>query len=184
MKDSAYFSCLPTPPARMAGSRSSPRATSRALSAPRISRALLIQERSGDHFAIGASPEHSRNRACSASTCSWMPSLQQNVPRQPASRHCHDNANLIARFASQGRPALLVTRVAIEHCYFHCARSILRANLWKPETWPEPRRISFSKINPLRYGGGTRSSPSHRGERRGGLHDGAVDERAGRAKPG
>jgi hypothetical protein len=42
--------------------------------------------------------------------------------------------------------------VHIKHCYFHCARSVLRANLWKPEAWPAPARISFGKIIAPRVG--------------------------------
>ena len=53
-----------------------------------------------------------------------------------------------------GKPALLATRVKIKHCYFHCARSIVRAGLWKPETWPAAGRISFGKIIAPRMGQG------------------------------
>jgi predicted pyridoxine 5'-phosphate oxidase superfamily flavin-nucleotide-binding protein len=51
-----------------------------------------------------------------------------------------------------GKPALLATRVHIEHCYFHCARSIVRAKLWDPKAWPAPSRISFGKIIAPRIG--------------------------------
>ncbi len=114
-------------------------------------RTLLIPERAGNNLAIGLQNILETGRV---GLIFLIPGSGETF-RVSGRATLHDDADLIARFASQGRPALLVTRVAIEHCYFHCARSILRANLWKPETWPEPRRISFSKINPLRYGGGT-----------------------------
>ena len=58
----------------------------------------------------------------------------------------YDDADLVASLSSLGKPALLATRVRIEHCYFHCARSIVRAKLWDPKAWPAPGRISFGKI--------------------------------------
>jgi PPOX class probable FMN-dependent enzyme len=56
------------------------------------------------------------------------------------------DADLLERLGARGKPAMLAIRVAIERAYFQCARSVLRAQLWKPETWPAPRRISFGRI--------------------------------------
>jgi len=58
----------------------------------------------------------------------------------------------VASLSSLGKPALLATRVRIKHCYFHCARSIVRAKLWDPKAWPAPGRISFGKIIAPRIG--------------------------------
>ena len=63
-----------------------------------------------------------------------------------------DDAELVGSLSSLGKPALLATRVHIEHCYFHCARSIVRAKLWDPKAWPAPSRISFGKIIAPRIG--------------------------------
>ena len=52
--------------------------------------------------------------------------------------------NMNARFASRGKPALLVMRVEIEECYFHCAKAFLRGALWNPSTWPGQMKVSFS----------------------------------------
>lgn len=52
---------------------------------------------------------------------------------------------LSARFAARDKPALLVMCIAIEECYFHCAKAFLRSGLWKPEAWPAALRISFSE---------------------------------------
>jgi hypothetical protein len=30
--------------------------------------------------------------------------------------------------------------------FFHCARSLLRANLWEPASWPEKQTVSFGRI--------------------------------------
>jgi uncharacterized protein len=48
------------------------------------------------------------------------------------------------RFAARGKPALLVMRVQIDECYFHCAKAFLRSALWNPSTWLDSMKISFS----------------------------------------
>jgi uncharacterized protein len=58
----------------------------------------------------------------------------------------HDDEELCARLSARGQPAKLVTKVDVIHAYFHCARSIVRANLWQPEHWAEPMKVSFGKL--------------------------------------
>jgi PPOX class probable FMN-dependent enzyme len=59
----------------------------------------------------------------------------------------HDDADLCARLSARGKPAQFVMKVDVVRAYFHCARSILRAHLWKPEKWDaDPLRVSFGKI--------------------------------------
>ncbi len=58
----------------------------------------------------------------------------------------HDDTELCERLAARGKPAKLVMRVAVTRAYFHCARSILRANLWQPDKWAEPMKVSFGKL--------------------------------------
>ena len=54
-----------------------------------------------------------------------------------------DDAQLCARLSARGSPALLVMRVRVTECYFHCAKAFLRSQLWMPETWGEKMPISF-----------------------------------------
>lgn len=54
-----------------------------------------------------------------------------------------DDEALRARFATRGRPALLVMKLSVDSCYFHCAKAFLRAELWDPARWPAPLEISF-----------------------------------------
>ena len=82
-----------------------------------------------------------------------MPATGETL-RVSGTAEIFDDADLVESLSSLGKPALLATRVHIEHCYFHCARSIFRANLWKPEKWPAPGRISFGKIIAPRIGKG------------------------------
>ena len=53
---------------------------------------------------------------------------------------------LLERLAARGRPAVLGIRVRIDQVFFHCAKAFLRSNLWKPEKWGEPHRVSFGEI--------------------------------------
>ena len=59
----------------------------------------------------------------------------------------HDDADLCEKLSARGKPAKLVMKVDVIRSYFHCARSVLRANLWKPAKWDaEPLKVSFGKI--------------------------------------
>lgn len=61
--------------------------------------------------------------------------------------------DLLKRLAARGRPAVLGIRVHIDECFFHCAKAFLRSNLWKPEEWGEPHRVSFGEIFAAKTGG-------------------------------
>lgn len=54
-----------------------------------------------------------------------------------------DDSDLRATHAARGSPALLITRVTVTECYFHCAKAFLRSDLWNSRTWPEQMAISF-----------------------------------------
>jgi PPOX class probable FMN-dependent enzyme len=60
---------------------------------------------------------------------------------------------LLERLSARGQPALIAIRIAVERCFFHCARAFLRAELWKPESWGERQRISFGRQLAPRLGG-------------------------------
>ena len=60
---------------------------------------------------------------------------------------------LLEKCAARGKPAVLVTRVSIETCFFHCGKALIRSDLWKPETWEEPTRISFGQMLAKANGG-------------------------------
>lgn len=57
-----------------------------------------------------------------------------------------DDADLLQQLAARGRAAVLAIRVEVTRCFFHCARSVLRGNLWEPENWPEKQTVSFGRI--------------------------------------
>lgn len=60
---------------------------------------------------------------------------------------------ILSRLAARGQPAQLAIRVHVDECFFHCAKAFLRAQLWKPESWGQPTRVSFGKILAGRMGG-------------------------------
>lgn len=44
---------------------------------------------------------------------------------------------LLDSFAVDGKPPKTVILVTVERVYFHCAKAMVRSNLWKPEMWPD-----------------------------------------------
>ncbi len=56
-----------------------------------------------------------------------------------------DDAALCEKLSMRGNKALLVIRISVTECYFHCAKAFLRSDLWKPETWQEKMTISFGE---------------------------------------
>jgi len=56
-----------------------------------------------------------------------------------------DDADLCAKVPARGNEALLVIRIRVTECYFHCAKAFLRSDLWNPQTWPEKINISFGE---------------------------------------
>jgi PPOX class probable FMN-dependent enzyme len=53
---------------------------------------------------------------------------------------------LLEQLAARDKPAVLAIRVDVESVFFHCAKAFLRSKLWKHETWPEKRKISFGRM--------------------------------------
>lgn len=50
--------------------------------------------------------------------------------------------SLLERFAVNGKSALLVTRVSIDECFFHCGKALIRSRLWSP---PEADRSTAGR---------------------------------------
>jgi PPOX class probable FMN-dependent enzyme len=111
-------------------------------------RTLLIPERVGNNLAFGLNNIIATGKI---GIIALVPATGETL-RISGTAEIHDDADLVASLSSLGKPALLATRVRIQHCYFHCARSIVRAKLWNPEAWPAPARISFGKIIAPRIG--------------------------------
>ena len=113
-------------------------------------RTLLIPERIGNNLAFGLTNMVTNGKI--GMIC-LVPATGETL-RISGTAEIYDDPDLVASLSSLGKPALLATRVCIQHCYFHCARSIVRAKLWDPKAWPTPGRISFGKIIAPRVGAG------------------------------
>jgi PPOX class probable FMN-dependent enzyme len=111
-------------------------------------RTLLIPERVGNNLAFGLSNIIATGKI---GLLALVPATGETL-RLSGTAEVFDDPELVQSLSTLGKPALLATRVHIQHCFFHCARSVLRANLWKPEAWPAPGRISFGKIIAPRVG--------------------------------
>jgi PPOX class probable FMN-dependent enzyme len=59
---------------------------------------------------------------------------------------------LCAKLSARGRPPVLVIRVRVEECFFHCGKAFIRSGLWKPETWGEKHEVSFGAIFKRKFG--------------------------------
>jgi PPOX class probable FMN-dependent enzyme len=112
-------------------------------------RTLLIPERAGNNLAFGLTNILNNGKI---GMIALVPATGETL-RVSGTAEIFDDAELVGSMSSLGKPALLATRIHIKHCYFHCARSILRAKLWDPTAWPAPGRVSFGKIIAPKMGG-------------------------------
>jgi len=111
---------------------------------------LLIPERVGNNLAFGLTNILTTGKI---GIIALVPATGETL-RISGTAEIYDDADLVGSLSSLGKPALLAMRVRIQHCYFHCARSIVRAKLWDPKAWPAPGRISFGEIIAPRMGEG------------------------------
>lgn len=110
---------------------------------------LLIPERAGNNLAYGL-----QNIIATGSVgLIFVRPRTGETLRVSGKAELFDDAELLRRLGTEKRPALLAIRVNIEACFFHCARSFLRAKLWEPESWGEAKRISFGKVIAPKMGG-------------------------------
>jgi uncharacterized protein len=112
-------------------------------------RSLLIPERAGNNLAFGLQNIIATR---SIGLIFMLPGTAETF-RVNGTASLHDDADMLARLGSSERPALLAIRVAVERCYFHCARSFARAQIWDPESWGERMPVSLGKIIAPRVGG-------------------------------
>lgn len=105
-------------------------------------RTLLIPEYVGNHLAIGL-----RNilRDPRVALAMLRPATDE-VLRVSGRAVLLDDADIRERLAADGKPATLIIRVAVDSAAFHCVRSARRAQLWDPQSWDQPTRISFGRI--------------------------------------
>jgi PPOX class probable FMN-dependent enzyme len=115
------------------------------------SRTLLLPDRPGNKLAYGfrnivENPRVGMVFVVPGTTETLRANGSAELTRDPA---------LLERFAVQGKPALLVTRITVEECFFHCGKAFIRSGLWKPDSWPAGYRVNLGKQLAAKMGGGT-----------------------------
>lgn len=111
-------------------------------------RTLLIPERPGNGLAFGLinmidNPRIGLLFSIPGSTETFRVDGSAELTRDP---------ELLRAFAARSKDALLVVRVRIERCFFHCSKAFLRAQFWQPDTWPEPFKLSWGQWAKQWYG--------------------------------
>lgn len=94
---------------------------------------LLIPERPGNRLAYGF---QNIIETGSIGLIFLVPGVRETlringtavITREPA---------LLQQFVSNGKAALLCTRVTIRECFFHCAKALIRSKLWVADAWPD-----------------------------------------------
>ena len=105
-------------------------------------RTLLMPERAGNNLAFGLQNIVANGRI---GIIAFRPGTGETL-RITGRAEIHDDPDLLAKLGGVGKPALLAIRVHVERSYFHCARSVLRAGLWNPQTWAQVQQVSFGRI--------------------------------------
>ena len=105
-------------------------------------RTLLMPERAGNNLAFGLQNIVANGRI---GIIAFRPGTGETL-RITGRAEIRDDPDLLAMLGGADKPALLAIRVHVERCYFHCARSVLRAGLWNPQAWAPPQQVSFGKI--------------------------------------
>lgn len=103
---------------------------------------LIIPERPGNKLAFGLQNIVANGQIGLLFFC---PATGETL-RVNGEAQLLDDPDLLQQLATRGRAAVLAIRVEVKRCFFHCARSVLRANLWEPEHWPEKQTVSFGRI--------------------------------------
>jgi len=73
------------------------------------------------------------------------------VPNTRETLRVNGSAELLAdeqlqkAMANQNHPAVLITRINVRECFFHCGKALIRSHLWQPDTWPDKARVSFGR---------------------------------------
>jgi len=102
---------------------------------------LLIPERPGNGLAYGLTnlidnPHIGIAFVIPGSTETFRADGRAELTRDP---------ELLHAFAARNKDALLVIRVHIERCFFHCSKAFIRSQLWDTTAWPPPFKLSWGE---------------------------------------
>lgn len=106
------------------------------------SKTLLIPDRPGNKLAYGHE-NILKNPRIGLLFC--IPGTNETLRVNGTAQLSADPA-LLEKLAARGKPAVLVIRVNVEECFFHCGKAFIRSELWSAETWDEPHKVSFGAM--------------------------------------
>ncbi|GAB4569298.1 MAG: pyridoxamine 5'-phosphate oxidase family protein [Rhizobacter sp.] len=92
---------------------------------------LLIPERPGNRLAYGF---ENLIETGSIGLIFLIPGVRETLRVNGTAVITRDPV-LLQEFASNGKAALLCTRVAIKESFFHCGKALIRSKLWLSEAW-------------------------------------------------
>ena len=105
-------------------------------------RTLLVPERNGNQLKMGLRNILANGRI----GLMFFRPATGDVLRVVGRAEIFDDADLCQRLSSHGKPAILAIRVGADRAFFHCPRAVLRAQLWRPESWDTPSPVKMGRI--------------------------------------
>jgi PPOX class probable FMN-dependent enzyme len=93
---------------------------------------LLLPDRPGNRLAYGF---HNILEQPRVGLIFLVPGVSETLRVNGDAEITRDPA-LRERLTAGGKPAVLVTRIRVRECFFHCGKAFIRSALWKPESWP------------------------------------------------
>lgn len=79
---------------------------------------------------------------------------QRETLRVKGTATLHTDPDVLEQLQVNGKPALLYTRVAVEECFFHCGKAMIRSKLWKPDSWVQAEQSPMVQQVSKILGGG------------------------------
>ncbi|MFT6051551.1 MAG: PPOX class probable FMN-dependent enzyme [Halioglobus sp.] len=61
---------------------------------------------------------------------------------------------LLSSMSVKGKPALLVTKIAVEECFFHCGKAMIRSKTWNPDSWEKHGKSLIAEQVANKFNGG------------------------------
>ncbi len=104
-------------------------------------RTLLIPERPGNKLLHGLS---NILRTGSIGLLFVIPGTEETL-RVNGSAALFEDDDICRDMAANGKPALLLIKVEVQECFFHCAKAFKRSKSWQPDSWQEPHKVNFGK---------------------------------------
>jgi uncharacterized protein len=110
---------------------------------------LLIPERPGNRLAFGFQNIIETGKV---GLIFMIPGVRETLRVNGHAVITQDPVSL-EEFASNGKAALLCTRVTVNECFFHCGKALIRSNFWHPESWRDgPSKDAAVKSLATRFG--------------------------------